>query len=388
MKNLHKLNLKIFGVTAIFAFCVSGNITLTPQTISSPQQNKSDLALMENYFSMIDSNINIFKDALAEDTGNAECNTKSQTAWAGCFTKNSTYAHGALNYFNHTLCILNQGFPSQVETSLCHFSKSLSMTPNKAALPTTVTKTFGGKTIVLTVENPTEAFATTAGYDAKGTVKINGTTFMVLYWGGTDALTKGFMISGAATGMGANSVKNPSYIQWDRTVSTAQFVKVFVANYATAYLTSFSSMSSTTPMGGDRAMYGHATYDAITKAVTAQTVSIEAQRGGATTTAGCFKMYATGIKDGAISIAKTRNSFSLTGHALADTSKDGTDMDAAVLTDSASTVNGTGNFADVTSAGMTVTFTKSCNDVYTASATTKAFASNDVSFTAVPTDIF
>lgn len=342
---------------------------------------------MATFYSLIQPNLQLFTQALAdEEPGNAECNSKGKTAWGSCFTKDSAYKHGALNFFNGTLCALNKGFPAQVETSLCHFKKSLGLNPDKGALPITISKTFGPRTVELVIEKPTEAFAIAAGYDAKGTVTVNGTKFMVLYWGGTEESTKGFMISGA-TGMGGPSTKHPSYIYWDRTNPEAQFVKVFVANYTTSYLTSFGAMSKDSPQGGDRAMYGEATYNSTTKAVTVQTVSIEGQR-GVGTSAGCFKMFATGTKGGTISVGKTKNAFGLTGHATTDVNKNGLDMDAAVLVDVTETANGTGNFNTTTEAGLTVIFKKSCNEVYTAGATGNAFAGGDVNFAAVPSDLF
>lgn len=324
---------------------------------------------------------------LADEEGNVSCRSITSAAWQSCFEKNTTYAHGALKFFNNTLCMLNKGFTSEAEVTLCHFTKSMGMAPDKAALPQTITKTFGTRTVVLTVEKPTEAFATTLGYDIKGTVTINGAKFMILYWGGTGEDSKGFMIQGA-NGF-ATGEKHPSYIQWDRTDKTNQFVKVFVASFTTTYLGTVGQPSASNYKAGDRAMFGTATYNATTKAVSTQIVLIEGQRGGGTsTTPACFKMFASGTKEGTITVAKTDNSHGTTGHAVTSTTTDSTDMDAAQLTDSLDTPNLTGNLNPGQFGGLTIAFLKSCNDVNGAGATGKPFADSEVNFAAAPADIF
>ncbi|MBI3535727.1 MAG: hypothetical protein HY072_09625 [Deltaproteobacteria bacterium] len=349
---------------------------------------------LESTFSKLSFLNDVFA-AASSGQGDQTCQLKAQEAMTSCFKKNTAYLHGALNFFHGTLCMLNKGFPAFAETALCHFNKSMEMNPDKTSLPITIEKTFGGsKTVKLVVEKPTESFATTLGYDAKGTVIVNGSTFMVLYWGGTDESSNGFLIEGGP-GMGGEGNEglsrvgktHRSYIQWSRTDATNQFIKVFVTAFTTSYLASFESPSAANPMGGDRAMYGKATYNSTTKTATAQIVAIEAQRARA---AGCFKMFAEGTMsdDGTVTIAKTKNAFSATGHLVTSTSKDNTDMDAFQGIRSPTTANGTGNLAPGQFGGLTVAFDKSCNDIYTAGNTGGAFDGGNVSFTKAPADIF
>lgn len=332
------------------------------------------------------SRLQFVNEAFAE--GEESCGKIGREAWASCFEKNTKYAHGALNFYNNTLCMLNNGFPSAAEQALCHFRKSMGVDPDKAALPVTVTKTFGGKTIEVAVTAPTEAFATAAGYDAKGVVTVDGETSMTIYWGGSADTSKGFLINGA-DGIGGDTKKRPLYVQWSRADANDQFVKVFSANFTTSYLGTFGASSLTSPDSGDRALYGEATYNASTKAATAQVVLIEGQRGAGDPTVGaCYRMFAQGTKEGTVTVAKTKNSLSATGHALSATEKDQTDMDAFQGTDAVDTVNGTGNLGDGEFGGMTISFTKSCSDISTAGASGQAFGGNDASYTATPEDIF
>lgn len=325
-------------------------------------------------------------EAFAE--GDATCSAIQQEAWAGCFDKNTKYTHGALNYFNNTLCMLNNGFPSAAEAALCHFRKSMEINPDKGALPFSVTKTFGGKTIKVDIAAPTETFATTAGYDAKGVVTVNDVTFMTIYWGGKADASKGFLINGGA-GLGGDSKKRPLYVQWSREDATAQFVKVFSANFTTSYLGTVGRGSKTSPDSGDRALYGEATFNATSKSATAQVVLIEGQRGaGTATTPACFRMFANGTKDGTVTVAKTKDALSTTGDSVTSTYTDSTNMDAFQGTDSVDTANGTGNLGTGQFGGMTISFSKSCNDISTAGSTGGAFAGNDVSHSATPDDIF
>ncbi len=344
------------------------------------------LAQAEELFSMLDSKLAFVGQVMAAEEGDATCNGMSQAAWTACQTANGAYLHGALNFFNNTLCMLNKGFTSEVESALCHFSKSMAMNPDKSTSQT-ITKTFGGKTVALSIAPPTEAFAIAAGYDAKATVAINGTNFMILYWGGTDKSSKGFLIQGAS-GF-AIGEKHPSYIEWSRTDATNQYVKVFVGSFTTTYLATVGTGSKDNPKGGDRAMFGKATYNSTTKATTAQVVLIEGQRGaGTATTPACYRMFASGTKDDTVTVAKTDNAHSSTGHAVTSTFKDKTDMDAFSEKDSKTLANGTGNLGAGLFGTLVIAFDKSCNDVNGAASAGKPFASSDVNFTAVVADIF
>lgn len=70
---------------------------------------------------------------------------------------------------------------------------------------------------------------------------------------------------------------------------------------------------------------------------------IEEQRqGGTAGTFGCFRMYSSGIKNAQITVAKTQNSLSGSGHAVSNTSLQLDAMDGVTLTDSVTTANFTG----------------------------------------------
>ena len=340
--------------------------------------------------------------AQANEPGDASCNQIGQAAWSSCNAKFTDYQHGALGYFNNSLCVLNKGFPSAVETTLCHFAKSMGINPDKSALPQTISKVFGTKTIVVTVEVPTEAFATAAGYDAKGTVTEDGSTLMVIYWGGSGTSSKGFLIDGAGASGSMIGGKRASYIHWDLTVET-QTIKVLVSEFASGTYLS-SAAASAGAARGDSALYGRASYNKTTNEISTQMVFIQEQRSGGTAGSfGCFKMYAAGTKGGTMVIAKTKNSLSGPGHATGSTTKNLTDMDGMSGVDSTSTANGTGNYSGASDAaiqanveaGLGITananvFDKSCSDVYNAGGSGGAFstASSVASFTASPSSVF
>lgn len=322
--------------------------------------------------------------------GDPSCETAGEAAWTLCNNMWTTYDHGALKYFNNSLCWLNRGATSQVENVLCHFTRSMGINPDKNALPQTITKTFGALTISVTVSAPAEAFATAAGYDAKGVVTVDGNTYMVLYWGGTGSSSKGFMIEGDVAGLGGDRA---NYTQWDLTGNT-QTVKLISADYPSGtYLSNVASGDR-----GDNAIYGSVSYVKSSDAVTTQMVLVANKRGAdAGTGFGCFKMYASGTKGGTMIVAKTKDAFGASGHLVGDAALTLADMDGVTLTDDPATVNGTGtahaNQAAVETAlgigGGTAVFEKSCSDLDTAE-TAGVFqtASTAVNFTYGPTDVF
>lgn len=317
--------------------------------------------------------------------GSSACDAKIQDAFTSCGrmwngSSAGGYEHGALKFFNNTLCTLNKGFPAMAEVALCHFVNDMGMKPDKAALPQVIEKSFEGRTVSLVVEAPTESFATSAGYDAKGTVSIDGKTFMALYWGGSKDSSKGFMVQSAN---GFNSQKNPMYIQWDRTGGD-QFVKVFGARYGSSYLGSSAANGE-----GDEAIFGRASYNKSTGAVSTQTVLVSARRGSEDPAQfGCFRMFASGTKGGNMVIAKTDNATGNTGHSTTSTFTDATEMDAAELTDAPGTANGTGNISGNSGGNfggkLTVSFDKNCYAVKSGT----AFPGGDVSFSYGPSDVF
>jgi len=315
--------------------------------------------------------------AWAEDPpeGATECQADKFTGDV-CATAFSGHVHGALAHFHGMVCHLNNGFTQAPEQALCHFVNSMGMDPDLAALPQTVTKAFGTMTVVLTVEAPTEAFATTAGYTAKATVTVNGTTFMVLYWAGSGTASKGFMVQGGCFGSACpGGATHGFYIQWDRTTADQ------TVNVLAAFLLSGSFMGG----ANDHAMWGKLAFDSATNEVIVRLINMEDR--GAPGSAGCYRVMAKGTKGGQVCIAKTSAS---EGDALTNASTDKTGMDGARVTDSATTPDGTGNYATGDMAtfesdcGWTIDTVQSCNTVKNNG--TALFASSTVDFTAEPAD--
>lgn len=334
------------------------------------------------------------QNALAE--GDSSCEALTSTARSTCSAAWTDYAHGALKYFNGTLCRLNKESTAEVENVLCHFRKSMGIKVDLASLPVTATKTFNSKTIVVTVAAPTETFATSAGYQAKGTVTVNGSTYMVLYWGGSGSSTKGFMIEGYVSG--GLGDKRANYVTWDLTNTSSQFVKMHAASFPSGtYLNSAAKTGGS--YRGDAAVYGQVTYNSSTKVVTTQVVMIEEQRSGGTAGQfGCFKMYASGTKDGTVTVAKTQNSMGGTGHATNAGSKQLSEMDGVTLTDSKTTANGTGTTISTQSglesalgvSSSANVFAVSCNDILSAGSSGNIFSTGTtfVDFTKTQSAVF
>jgi len=333
----------------------------------------------------------LMKSALAGEAGDDTCNQAAGLGWAKVRAAGRDYSHGALQFFNSMFAMLNSGFPSETESALCHFHKSMSMNPDKSALPVTIEKVFGPQTIKLVVVVPTEDFAVAAGYDAKGTVTINDETFMVLYWGGTDDASKGFMIRGTPQ-MGDDDKKGANFIRWDRT-GEDQIVDFWGAKFDDTYLEAFTADAEGSDMGKSRAFYGHTEYNKTTKAVLTYAVEIGPKRSGASSY-GCYRIWAQGTYDDEMTIAKTDNSLNLTGESIAATYTDGTNMDAAQLVNSVDTANGTGNltggeFSSIVAPLITADpFGKSCADVANGAGAGQPFEGSESNFAATPDDVF
>lgn len=335
----------------------------------------------------------------AAESGDPICNAIMQDVFTKLSTEEQKYLHGALKYFFRELFHLNKIAPAHPKTVLCHFTRGMGLNPQKG-VSETITKTFGEKSVVLTVTSPpTESFATSEGYDFKGEVKFGTSgseaTFMVLYWSGqgdTEDETKdnsfGFLIHGpGGVGQDGQTQKRMGYFQWSRKQGSDQFVRALEAQYTTSYLTSAAAPDGG-KFGGDRATYGEVTFNKSTKSATIQVVKIENQRqGGTSGQFGCFKMFGTGTKDGTIKVAKTQDSLSGTGHAVNFTALDSSQMDGVELTDSVSTPNGSGTQLSGTGLSF-VAFDRSCNYLNTADDAGGPFLGDTVSFTASPTDIF
>lgn len=183
--------------------------------------------------------------------------TKCMSAW-------TDYAHGALKYFNGTLCRFNNETAAEVENTLCHFRKSMGIKVDLNSLPLSSTKSFGDKTVVVEIVAPSESWAVSAGYQAKGTVTVNGSQYMVLYWGGKESKTKGFMIEGhVSNGLGGNRA---GYLTWDLSDENAQYVKMYHANFPSGTYLGTAAKSGTN-YRGDAAIYGQLNFNKTTSAV-------------------------------------------------------------------------------------------------------------------------
>lgn len=283
--------------------------------------------------------------SVAAGEGDPSCE-KQDSVRLKCFSAWSDYQHGALKYFNGTLCRFNNETAAEVENVLCHFRKSMGINVDLNNLPLSASKTFGSMTVVVDIIVPTEAWAVSAGYQAKGTVTVNGSEYMVVYWGGKEAKSKGFMIEGhVANGLGGNRA---GYLTWDLTDEAAQSVKIYHANFPSgSYLSSASKQS--TSYRGDAAIYGALSFNKTTSAVSTQIIMIEEQRmqgvpviGGTAGQFGCFRMYSSGIKNAEVTVAKTKDLLMGTGHAVSSSSLQLDDMDGVTLQDATTTENGTG----------------------------------------------
>jgi hypothetical protein len=377
----------LFVFISIAMFAASKAVSIqsqNQQTIANVAKEKKDVEFLTNFFSMPAPHLTVMK-AFA-DVGDSTCNVNGFSTCATLFT---AYNHGALNYANNMACMLMKGFPSGAESALCHFARSMGMNPDRTSYPQTINKTFGAKTVVLTVDTPTETFATTAGYDSKGTVTVDGTTFMVLYWGGTGDNTKGFMIQGTndlGSEGGGGSEKRAQYLQWNLIDDDAQSVKIWGARFVTSYLGDRTT---------DDAIEGEGTYNTSTKAFTVQASFLQNQR-VTNSDFGCYRMYGSGIKTAAVSIAKTDDAHNAGGHLKTFAVKAGIagvlQMDGVNLIDSVSTANGCQSPGTADCSSMTdftgVIFSKSCNDIYTGSAANQPFENDDADFTKGPDDIF
>jgi len=350
----------------------------------------------------------IFNKAHAqEDSGDETCNAilddardKCELTWENA--SGGGYDHGALKYFNNSLCKVNDEATAGPTNVLCHFDRSMDMRPDLDNLPITITKSFGGMNIEVSIVEPTEDFAITNGYEGKGTVTVDGSVYMVIYWGGAGTESKGFLIEGDVAGLGGDRA---NYTYWDLSDPTAQTVQILAAEYPSGTFLSSSIASGR----GDSVSYGSVLFNAETNAVTTQMVLIEDRRGSMeNTTFGCFKMYAKGVKGGTMVIGKTRDevtgdNFNDSGHAVTDALKTLADMDGAVLVDDPDTANGTGNLGGANAADMQVNleggfdpdithdaivFDKSCNDLNSSGAGVFGNGSAAVDFTYGPDDVF
>jgi hypothetical protein len=260
------------------------------------------------------------------------------------------YLHGALKYFNSMLCMINVEFPSRAEEVLYKLVNDMGLDPDLSSLaadgtPTNLPgKTLRGKSVTGTVAKVVSPDTFAGTYDNVAAISVDGAQHVKIYWSGSGADSKGFLTMG---GQGFRPVgKHLLYVRWDRTDSTSQSVEVLATHIGpnSSYLGNPQALGLA--RRGDRALFGKINFNEETKAISVEVTTIGARRGAQSSSAqpGCFMMYATGTKDGTMTIAKTHDAKNDTGHATNASTQDGsTDMDSVQITDSETTPNGTGN---------------------------------------------
>lgn len=309
---------------------------------------------------------------------------------ASCQTHGSSYPHLSLNHFHYTNCLMNKLYAGRVDELLCYLAIELELSPSLGTLPVEISQTYLNKAVSLTIAAPTESWASSLGYDYKATYSLDGTQKMVLYWSGVGDRTKGFLIDGPThfaddkAADGSTTVYSGAYIQWDRTDPDAQSIQVLASRAS-------SQTTHCTNSATDLCLLGSLTYNATTKRVTSNVVYWDDSRNDTSGDGlGCYRVYATGLYGGQMTIAKTQTVAETTGQTGPD--RDATDssgMDAATIADSSETGDGVGflNESELTSALSQVSFSKSCNTLL---GLTSSFnqAGTRVNFSAGPSDVF
>ena len=171
------------------------------------------------------------------------------------------------------------------------------------------------------------------------------------------------------------------YIQWDRT-GDAQIIKVFATQFASTYLGSVAG-AVTSKTGGDRAHYGRASFNAVTNAVSGQSIEIRGKDANSTSLS-CIKTMFAGTLGGSIDGYRPALG---TPDVVTDPHTDGTNLDGIKgVVDNVNTTSG-GTLVNAP-ATLPAAFDYSCNDINSAAGTGKAFANGGINFTADPSTIF
>ncbi|NBQ52375.1 MAG: hypothetical protein EBU49_02175 [Proteobacteria bacterium] len=309
-----------------------------------------------------------------------ECHTAFDAVIAAA-PKRGDYTNAVLDHLHAELYRFNKIETADVEMIFCRLSKIMGVDPDLSNLPQTISKTDPrGSTIEVTISAPTETWAAAAGYVAKATIMRDATTFMTLWWAGSQDSSKGYVIQGANP-MARDSMKRLRYAQWDRT-GTTQTVKVYATQFATTFLGAVSGASDSRS-GGDNAHYGRVSYDTVTKAITAQSIEIRAGRNDAAAFK-CVRTNFSGTIDGTVSGYRPAQGVE---EATSGTNKDGNGMDGETgIVDATTTADHSGTPSP--GSAMTATFDWSCSDINSSGTTGHPFASDAVSFTADPSTIF
>lgn len=309
-----------------------------------------------------------------------ECHTAFDAVIAAA-PKRDDYVNHVLGHLHMELYRFNKIETADIEMIFCRLSKIMGVDPDLNNLPQTITKTDPrGSAMVVTITKPEETWAVAAGYVAKATMSSDATTFMTLWWAGSQDASKGYVIQGANP-MASDSMKRLRYAQWDRT-GTTQTVKVYATQFGTSFLGAVAGAADS-KSGGDNAHYGRVSFDTTTSTITAQSIEIRAGRDDATAFK-CVRTNFDGIIGGTINGYRPAQG---TEEATTGTNKNGTGMDGETgIVDAKTTADHSGTASP--GSAMTSTFDWSCNDVSSAGTTGHPFATNAVSFTADPSTIF
>lgn len=294
-----------------------------------------------------------------------------------------TYANHVLDHIHGQFYRFNKMESADVEMVFCRLVNNLGMNPDLTKLPQSISRNLNGHVTTLDVTVPTEAFATSLGYVAKADIKYDGTTFVKLWWAGKGESSKGYLIQDSNP-YNSTGEKHLKYAQWDRS-GAAQTIKIFSTAFNTSYLSSSNYPNPVDPSkpGGDRAHFGRAVYNSVSKAVSVEALEIRQDRSN-TNIFSCYKMQVAGTIAGTISAYRPAVG---TPDSPADTNKDGMHMDGVTgIVDSVSTADGTGTIIS-SPAALPQAFDYSCSDLNNAGSS-GVFTGNHVNFNLTPAAVF
>ena len=294
-----------------------------------------------------------------------------------------TYANHVLDHIHGQFYRFNKMESADVELVFCRLVNTLGMNPDLSQLPQSISRTVNGHVTTLDVTVPTEPFATSLGYVAKADIKFDGTTFVKLWWAGKADSSKGYLIQDSNP-YNPTGEKHLKYAQWDRSASV-QTIKIFSTVFNVSYLTNPNYPNPVNPSkpGGDRAHFGRAVYNSVSKVVSAQAIEIRQDRIN-NNIFSCLKTEIAGAIGGTISGYRPAVG---APDSPADTNKDGTHMDGVTgLVDSVSTADNTGTIVNAP-ALLPQALDYSCADINNAGSS-GAFSGNHVNFSLTPTNVF
>jgi hypothetical protein len=364
----------------VAAAAMTCGLSVTGSKMSNPQTTSA--AMVNSYLNFGTA----FALGAASDSCFATFDTVRQSQ-----PKAGTYQDKVLEHLHDELWRFNALQTADIELIFCRLVNVMQFNPDLSQLPQTLTKTDPlGSKVTVTVTVPTESFAKNAGYLAKAAFQYDSSTFMTMWWAGSGASSKGYLIQGANP-MEKDGNTRLRYVQWDRT-SNAQSLKFFGTQFASSFLSN-ASASSTSTTGGDQAIYARLSYDSSTQKVTTQAVEIRQDPNSSNFA--CVRTYFDGTLGGTISAYRPAKG---TPEPVTETSTGGCSDSSANCTSGG--LDGEVNVTDATttadhsgspSSGSNVasaTFDYSCHDIDTANATNKPFNGDTVDYTTDPSTVF